>query len=588
MASRYQIPEVYREPRPRAKPVVPARTDVAGFVGFEPRVRDGTHPCELLGTPPVGHAFRIDVASFELVVGGLRLRVPAARDLELSRDPAAIPMAEGESLAYAVVAARDGRRLDLVVVPGAVAAPGRPAPVPADAAVDAAILLRYLVRKPWRRIADVAVTRRAGAALPLVRPALPPAVCDDWNDYLLELGNPVADGTVLAHAAFGYFTNGGSRLYVATCPRPRFDDPDGLAAARGAMVGAAGASEADATGLERLLLADEVSVVVFPDLHTRRVAVPEPLPLAPPEDDACFQPCGDLDPVRAVSAVGSEPEEPVYDDDDVFTTQRLSVIRCVPERWRVQLLLDVPLDLDPVTGIWAPPTAPRAEAWRQQFVGLAKEEELSVAAIYHPWVLAQERADGPIFELPPAPFAAGIVARRDLSRGAHLAPANETLRGVVGVRPPVDDAAHGGLYEPPMNVNVLRAFPGYGVQVWGARTLSGDRWLRYLPVRRCLTAIERRMAAALRDVVFEPHNQLLWLQTAAIAMDVILPLFERGALRGDRPDQAFYVRCDASVNPAESVAAGRLVCEVGVAIAAPAEFLVFRVGRAEGALEVVE
>jgi phage tail sheath protein FI len=96
------------------------------------------------------------------------------------------------------------------------------------------------------------------------------------------------------------------------------------------------------------------------------------------------------------------------------------------------------------------------------------------------------------------------------------------------------------------------------------------------------------MAAALREVVFEPHNQLLWLQTAAIANDVILPLFAAGALRGDRPDQAFYVRCDESVNPPESVALGQLVCEVGVAIAAPAEFLVFRVGRAEGALEVVE
>ena len=588
MASRYQIPDVYREARPRAAPVLPARTDVAGFVGFEPRVRDGTHPSELTGAPPFGHAFRVDVSAFELVVGGVRLPVPATRDLVLSQSPASIPMVDGGSRAYALAAVRLDRRLELLVVAGSPAPPGPPAAAPSDAAVDGDVVARFGAHLPWRRIADVAVTRRAAAALPVVRPALPPAICDDWRDFLLQLGQPIEDGSVLAHAAFGYFANGASRLYVATCARPRFDDADGLAAALDAMVGIPGASELEATGLERLLLAEEVSAVVFPDLHARRVSDPETIVLAPPEDDACFQPCDQLDPVRSLALFAGDAREPVYDDADVFSVQRRAVLRCVPERWRVELLLDVPLELDPATGAHAPPTAPRAEAWRLQFVGLAEEDELSVAALYHPWVLAQERPDGPVLELPPAPFAAGVLARRDLARGAHLAPANETLRGVVGVRPSVDDAAHARLYEPPMNVNVLRAFPGFGVQVWGARTLSNDRWLRHLSVRRCLTAIERRMAVALRDVVFEPHNQLLWLQTAAIATDVILPLFAAGALRGDRPDQAFYVRCDESVNPPESVALGRLSCEVGVAIAAPAEFLVFRVGRAEGALEVVE
>jgi phage tail sheath protein FI len=67
-----------------------------------------------------------------------------------------------------------------------------------------------------------------------------------------------------------------------------------------------------------------------------------------------------------------------------------------------------------------------------------------------------------------------------------------------------------------------------------------------------------------------------------------MPLYERGALRGQRPEEAFYLRCDESVNPPESLAVGRLVMEVGVAIAAPAEFLVFRVGRLEGLTELAE
>jgi hypothetical protein len=51
-----------------------------------------------------------------------------------------------------------------------------------------------------------------------------------------------------------------------------------------------------------------------------------------------------------------------------------------------------------------------------------------------------------------------------------------------------------------------------------------------------------------------------------------------GGLRGETPEEAFTVRCDASTNPPEEVALGRVWLEVGVAIAAPAEFIVFRLG----------
>ena len=124
--------------------------------------------------------------------------------------------------------------------------------------------------------------------------------------------------------------------------------------------------------------------------------------------------------------------------------------------------------------------------------------------------------------------------------------------------------------------------------MWGARTLSRDTFLRYLPVRRALQSVERRVASALQLVVFEPHTQMLWLQAVQIVLNVLLPLFNEGGLRGDRPDQAFFVRCDSSNNPPEAIAGGQLLIEVGVAIAAPAEFIVFRVGRRDGVVEVVE
>src|SRR5205085_5839368 len=116
----------------------------------------------------------------------------------------------------------------------------------------------------------------------------------------------------------------------------------------------------------------------------------------------------------------------------------------------------------------------------QQLDHTVDDLEASVGAFYHPWALTQEKVGAPIVELPPTALAAGILARRDITRGPHVAPANERLVGVVALSPPVDDAVNAAIYETPLNINPLRAFPGMGVQVWGARTLSSDRWMRYL------------------------------------------------------------------------------------------------------------
>jgi phage tail sheath protein FI len=42
------------------------------------------------------------------------------------------------------------------------------------------------------------------------------------------------------------------------------------------------------------------------------------------------------------------------------------------------------------------------------------------------------------------------------------------------------------------------------------------------------------------------------------------------------------------VNTPDTIAEGQVICEVGVAVAAPAEFIVFRLGRKEGVVQVVE
>jgi hypothetical protein len=589
MASAYTVPGVYYEPRPRAIPRALPRTDVAGFIGFEPRITDGTTASQLLGSPPAGHAFRVNVRTFLLPVAltnGVRITVQGAVDFVLSQSDTSIPIVPGGSIRYAIGAITKSGALFAI---SGIASVTSYAGAPTDEQLTAAAGTANCVR-----IADVLVRRSADGAsvFPAIVPALPPTRCDDWRDFTLQMGGipAVDDGTLLAQSVRAYFANGASRCYVMPVRRPRFDDEAGLADAIEDLVGIEGASEREATGLERLLQVFEVAVVDAPDLYARRVDPDvRTVPIPPVDKAACFRCCNDLTPPGTITAVGANPAMgPVFADDAVLAAQRAMLLRCAPERWRVLLLLTSPVALDPATGLFAGPNAKRALAWRKQLTGAVDDLTISVGAFYHPWAWAQDKIGAPLVELPPTALAAGVIARRDLARGPHIAPANERLIGVVGLSPTVDVATNAELYAPPMNINVLRAMAGEGIQIWGARTLSGDMWMRYLPVRRCLSAIERKAFVALNALVFEPNTVTLWFQITQAMLGILTPIFNAGALRGSTAEQSFYVRCDNSNNPPETIAQGQVLCEVGVAIAAPAEFIVFRVGRDEGVVEVIE
>ena len=593
MNARYAVPGVYYEPRPRAQPRPLARTDVVGFVGFEPRVQDSAEtPSHLVGSPPVGHDFRVDVLAFQLpegLLGAGRTAIPPATGFVLSQNAVAIPLPAGGSITYTLVGLVDANGVaSLAVAVGAASATSTSAP-PTDVTLQA-----LAAGQAWVRLFDVEILRSADGlhVAPTVVPRQPPTRCDDWRDFELQLGGlpAVDDGTLLARSIRAYFANGGARCHVVTFRRPRFDDAAGLARALVDLVGMADAPQADATGFERLLRIYEVAIADVPDLYARSViADPRTQKLPPPAVDACFRCCGDLLASGAVDATGQWVDgAPLFADADVLAAQRALLVRCAPERWRVCLLLAAPVAFDTMTGVYRGPTADRSIAWRQQLAGVVDDLQAACAAFYHPWALTQERIGATIFELPPTALAAGVLARRDLARGPHVSAANERLIGVVGLSSPVDEATNARIYPTPLNINPLRALPGQGIQVWGARTLSGDRWMRFLAVRRCLSAIERRMMAALRPLVFEPNTPTLWFQITQAALGVLTPVFTSGALRGDTAEQSFYVRCDAGNNPPESIADGRVVCEVGVAIAAPAEFIVFRVGRREAVVELLE
>ena len=609
MSTALRVPGVYFAPQPRAADPPTSRTDVVGFVGFEPRVRPGPVTATT-GTP--GNPFLVDVAAFQLDVAGKRVSVPANSAFAMTAPAAVVAVPVGQSLVFALAIARQGLDAVLVPVSGTVAASGTEVS-PDDATVAAAVATALGGTPPYVRAVDVIVRRDATQLWITIAPALPPLRCDDWRDYVLGFGLPQDHGTMLGPSVQSYFANGGRRCWVTTVRRPQVEDAIERERARQEFVGFRGASQIEATGLERLLLLDDVTACDVPDLYAvRDPRFKRSVPIPAPIREACFVPCTTIAPPGGVATADRRAPgwQPVYDSSggtasEVFQTQLALLSRARDDRWRMLLLFSVPLVLDNGAG-YRMPTWEDADRWRSFFDQLPKLqgftiEEMACAALYWPWLFYVPASAPPApgedpDVLPPSALAAGILARRDLARGPFVGAANETLRQVVGVTQPVDDDSDGLLYQPDPDAggfpvaaaNVFRPFPGYGVQLWGARTLSTDPWLQFLSVRRTLTAIEVRMKRALDLVVFEPNGPALWMQLATVAMSVLLPLYERGAFRGSRPEEAFYIRCDASVNPPESLAVGRLVLEVGVAIAAPAEFIVFRVGRLEGVTEVAE
>jgi phage tail sheath protein FI len=200
-------------------------------------------------------------------------------------------------------------------------------------------------------------------------------------------------------------------------------------------------------------------------------------------------------------------------------------------------------------------------------------------ALYYPWIHVRNFEEQLSAErrvlVPPCGHVAGVYARTDQSRGVHKAPANEVLEGVLSQERHVTHVGHDTDHTP-TRINCIRSFPGRGIRVWGARTLSGNDAWTYVNVRRIFLTAIRWLEWQMRSVVFEPNDARLWAQIESDLHQYFMGLYRQGALQGATAEQAYYVRCNARTNPRESIEAGRVVAEVGLAATVPFEFVVVR------------
>ncbi|WP_250037772.1 phage tail sheath C-terminal domain-containing protein [Paractinoplanes maris] len=319
-------------------------------------------------------------------------------------------------------------------------------------------------------------------------------------------------------------------------------------------------------GLRGLADVDDVASMVVPDLF----AVPAPVEALPPQPVGAgpdFRPCRRVAtapqrPARPRSGLDGLTLDPADPDGLAELAERQQQVIALAEDLRVVALLDVPPGIDDT----------RVLRWRSRFSS-------SFAAAYHPWL----RTPGPmpgrrLVAIPPSAVAAGLIARCELRQGLARGPANELATQIVDLATAVPPGLHDRLHR--LGVDVFAMTPD-GVRLTGARTLSTDPALAQLTTRRLLMEVERVVLRQLGWSVFEPAGDRLRTGIRRHLEQLLGELSDGGAFAGGTPEESWFV----TVGEPGATGPGRLVVEIGVAPAAPLEFILVRVVLDAGGAE---
>jgi phage tail sheath protein FI len=208
------------------------------------------------------------------------------------------------------------------------------------------------------------------------------------------------------------------------------------------------------------------------------------------------------------------------------------------------------------------------------------------AALYYPWITIKDPISAKILCVPPSGHICGIFAQNDIARGVHKAPANEIVRGALSLQR--NDAEIKQNELTPIGVNCLVDFKERGIRVWGARTTSSEPQWKYVNVRRLVLYLETSIERGIQWAVFEPNNERLWARVKQAINEFLYRIWADGALKGNTPEEAFFVKCDSTTMTQNDINDGRLIIVIGVAPMKPAEFYIFRIAQWQGGSEVSE
>lgn len=349
-----------------------------------------------------------------------------------------------------------------------------------------------------------------------------PFLCTNFGEFKAVFGDFSTDSgqNALAHAVYGFFRNGGSRCYVVRIDTTVTEELEAF-----------GDPQKIEQVLDTLASLDEISIVAAPGITNKNV-------------------------LQAISG---------YIETNNYT-------------WVA--IFDAPSVIQPNDSTGAlDPTSDKSKL----------PATSDYAALYYPWIQAFDpvtklqtpKGDG-LKLVPPSGHIAGIYARVDTVRGVYKAPANEPVVGAAGLQYSISKVQQGALNQ--HGVNCIRNLNGT-ILVWGARTLGGDTngEFKYINVRRLFNYLRKSIDEGTQWTVFEPNSPELWSRIRRNVNAFLLTVWRTGALFGDTPEQAFYVKCDEETNPPANRDLGVVVIEIGVAVVRPAEFVVFNLSQWAGA-----
>lgn len=259
------------------------------------------------------------------------------------------------------------------------------------------------------------------------------------------------------------------------------------------------------------------------------------------------------------SAAAGRAANPNTFDDRVLETAELLISHCERMRYRIAVLDSV--DGDDLT-----------------IIGQRRAQmDSSYAALYYPWVRIIDPITQDEVNLPPGGFVAGLYADNDSLYGVHKAPANMVVQDAIGFEIILNKGQQDVIN--PEGINAFRFFEGRGYRLWGARTISSDPEWKYVNLRRYFAYLEHSIDRGTQWVVFENNSEPLWANVTRTVEDFLFNEWKSHHLMGDKPEQAYFVRCDRSTMTQNDIDNGRLICLVGVAPVRPAEFVIFRIGQ---------
>ncbi|MBN1181698.1 MAG: phage tail sheath family protein [Bacteroidales bacterium] len=205
-------------------------------------------------------------------------------------------------------------------------------------------------------------------------------------------------------------------------------------------------------------------------------------------------------------------------------------------------------------------------------------------AFYYPWLFCT--FDGKKKCVPPSGFIAGATAQSDRKIGLNKAPANMKLKGAFDLEFSVNQVQQDELN--PIGINCIRKFEHSGIRVWGARTLSNESKWEYVNVRRVFLGIIKTLYNKLLWSVFEPNDSNLWKRIESTLNSYFQALISKGMTASQRPEEAYYVKCNDETNTRDIINSGQVIAEIGVALTNPAEFIIVTIKKTPESLMLVE